>query len=154
MNYEELLAHYPEMLRCEYIEGSIVYYPNMSGQGRYFIGLISELNLEENTVKIENDQNGIPATSYRLDALQPVFISEKSLIEEFQFEKKTDTKLFGFPSKTFYERDFGEGRKLQIVEASTGRFCLVIKSDNAHGCTFVPVIYVHRLQKIIDTYKK
>ena len=145
-----------DMIRSEFVVGSYVKYPNRNNPETFYVGRIKDILASGmlGNITIENDRNQSLTPSaallYNKDELQPVLLSESILINDFGFEKKVNKRLYGLPpTQTYFELKLEGKDPLQMIEAGTARYCVVIPSDGYFGCAFIPIIYVHRLQNII-----
>lgn len=160
MANEILEALKADMIRSEFVVGSYVKYPNRNNPETFYVGRIKDIpssGMPEG-ITIENDRNQSMTSSetpiYRKDELLPVLLSEGILINDFGFEKKVNKRLYGLPpTQTYFELKLEGKDPLQMIEAGTARFCMVIPSDGYYGCAFIPIIHVHRLQNIIAVLK-
>ena len=147
-----------DIVLSEFVVGSYVQYPNLiSKDDTCFVGRINDIRTNGilDAISIEDDRNQALTPSsipvYSRKDLQPVLLTEQCLVDFFRFVRKDDKPLYGLPPGTiFYELKLENGKIVSMIEASTARFCLVIKSDTYFGCSFIPIIYVHRLQNILS----
>jgi len=147
-----------DIAMSEFVVGSYVQYPNLLSQDdRCHVGKIIDTctNGMQDFISIENDRNqeltpsSVP--TYSMKDLKPVLLTERWLVNHFKFEKKENEPLYGLPlGTTYYELKLEKDTVLRVIEKCTAMFCLVIESDTYFGCTFIPIIYVHRLQNILS----
>ena len=147
-----------DIAMSEFVVGSYVQYPNpLSPDGKCHVGIIKDTCTHgmQNSISIENDCNqeltpsSIP--TYSMKDLKPVLLTEWWLVNHFNFVRKENEPLYGLPpGTTFYELKLVNDTVVRVIEASTARFCLVIESDSYFGCSFIPIIYVHRLQNFLS----
>lgn len=159
MKQEDLIKLNKEMLQNElFFVGSYVGYPKIGSTDEYYYGYIEKIDCMNNTVSIKDDLNMenplFDENGYEKSALCPVLITEGFLLQ-IGFKKIEGQLLYGLPQATYFEYSFDENGILQLIEAGTGRFCMVIPSKDAFfGCSFTPIIYIHRLQKIMEFMKQ